>query len=349
MRDPAMRERIAVIGAGIVGCVIIREILAAFPGAEITVVERDLVGLGASQRSAGLHFPTGRTERVRAMAKASEDYYRDLAADDPSLPIYPVALYAVAFGAAARTVRGNFIEPGAIETAPPDRHGPMPWPAGASLWSVPNCHYADVGALAGRLAHDFRPAITLLEGVAVVGIEERLGGVAVTLATGDSLAVDRVILAPGPWMNEPAWRELLSPLGIRVKKIVAFHLDHPTTDTDTAIMFPEEDAFLLPLRHRGHWLYSYTCLEWDLDPDAPRLGVSRQNIEEGRAVLDRYAPELAGKLRSGRVFCDAYGPAREPIITRVGTNGQILFAGAANGSGYRLAPAIAAETLLLLD
>ncbi|MDT1000338.1 FAD-binding oxidoreductase, partial [Pseudomonas aeruginosa] len=75
----------------------------------------------------------------------------------------------------------------------------------------------------------------------------------------------------------------------------------------------------------------------------------RQNLDEAQAVLRRYAPDLADRLRSGRVFCDAYSPSREPIVAKIGGGGRIIFAGAANGSGYRLAPAIAAETLSLLD
>ena len=82
-----------------------------------------------------------------------------------------------------------------------------------------------------------------------------------------------------------------------------------------------------------------------------RLGIdARENVlAEVSAWARRYAPELAGRLRSGRVFCDAYSPSREPIVAMVGASGRIIFAGAANGSGYRLAPAIAAETLRLLD
>ncbi|QAU45216.1 NAD(P)/FAD-dependent oxidoreductase [Bradyrhizobium guangzhouense] len=345
-----MRERVVVAGAGIIGSVIVRQILAERPGTEIIAIDRDLVGSGASRRSAGLHFPVGRTERVRAMTEMSERYYQALAARDPSLPIYPVAMHAVAFGTAAEAAWRNFIKAGPIETSPPAcRRVAMGQPVGASVWSVPGCHYTDVATLAGRLVREFRSAISLLEGVAVANIREEAGAAVLVLSTGETLRADRLILAPGPWVNAPAWRALVAPLGIRIKKIIALHLDAPVEKADAAVVFPEEDAFLLPLQHRGHWLFSYTCLDWDVDPDAPQPGVSRQNLDEAQAVLRRYAPELVEKLRSGRVFCDAYSPSREPIVARVGASGRIIFAGAANGSGYRLAPAIAAETLRLLD
>ena len=343
-----MRERVVVAGAGIIGSVIVREILAARPDTEIVAIDRGLVGSGASQRSAGLHFPAGRTERIRAMSQTSARYYQALAARDPSLPIYPIALDAVAFGAAAKEAWGNFVKAGPIEASPAYRRAATGQPPGASVWSVPGCHYSDVGALAARLVRDFRSTISLLEGVAVASIREEKGAALLVLSTGETLRADRLVLATGPWVNAPAWRALIAPLGVRVKKIVALHLDAPLGKADAAILFPEEDAFLLPLQHRGHWLFSYTCLDWDVDPDAPQHGVSRRNLDEAQAVLRRYAPELAGKLRSGRVFCDAYSPCREPIVATVGESGRIIFAGAANGSGYRLAPAIAAETLRLL-
>jgi glycine/D-amino acid oxidase-like deaminating enzyme len=48
------------------------------------------------------------------------------------------------------------------------------------------------------------------------------------------------------------------------------------------------------------------------------------------------------------VFCDAYSPSREPLVRTLDHDARIVFAGAANGSGYRLAPAIAAEAADLL-
>ena len=45
--------------------------LDPFPGADVTVLDRDTVGGGASRRSAGLHFLRGGTDRVRAMSQYS--------------------------------------------------------------------------------------------------------------------------------------------------------------------------------------------------------------------------------------------------------------------------------------
>jgi glycine/D-amino acid oxidase-like deaminating enzyme len=76
--------------------------------------------------------------------------------------------------------------------------------------------------------------------------------------------------------------------------------------------------------------------------------VSAADISAARDCLRRYSPALAGACRAGRVFCDAYSPDREPVVRALDETGRIVFAGAANGSGYRLAPAIASEAVDLL-
>jgi hypothetical protein len=127
------------------------------------------------------------------------------------------------------------------------------------------------------------------------------------------------------------------------------HLERPPDQDDELMIFDEEDAFLLPVIHRGHWLLSYTRLEWDVDPDGPAQGLSPEDVEAARATLRPYSPALANACVSGRVCCDAYSQNHEPVVTTLdGTDGRVIFAGAASGSGYRLAPAIASEAVNLL-
>src|SRR5205823_2373440 len=140
-----------------------------------------------------------------------------------------------------------------------------------------------------------------------------------------------------------------APLGARVKKVVALHIDRQPAIADRVVVFQDEDAFLLPLRDRGHWLFSHTCRDWDVDPDAPSAGLSESDLTAALDSLRRWAPALAERCGSGRVFCDAYSGTGEPRVRALDPDGRIVFAGAANGSGYRLAPAIAAEAADLLQ
>lgn len=345
------RTGIAVIGAGVIGCMIAREILATDPGAAVTVLDRDLVAGGATRRSAGLHFPRGATPETRAMAAESQRYYAELAAARPDLPIHRLGMTVVAPESSERALRevylpeANLRRVGGAAVLPPDGTA---LPDGLAAWTGDGCQYADVPALTQALAAELRPSAEFLEGVTVTGVASDGDGVRLSLGTGDTLTADRAVLAPGPWLAAPAWRHLVAPLGARVKKIVALHLEQPVSERDGAVVLHDEDAFLLPYPHRGHWLFSYTCPEWDVDPDTVDPGLTAANRDQALEVLGRYAPGLVDRGVSGRVFCDAYAPGGIPLVRPVTEDGRVVFAGAASGSGYRFAPAIAAATVRLL-
>ncbi|GCE00185.1 NAD(P)/FAD-dependent oxidoreductase [Embleya hyalina] len=353
---------VAVVGAGIVGCLVAREIVARAPEASVLLLDRDTVGAGASRRSAGLHCPRGATERVRRMTAYSQDYYAELKHNAPELPIHAVPMSVVASPVNASRVHEIYLDSAELTPVDPseDRAGApdLRLPEHARIWECRGAQYADVYALVRDLTRELRARVTLREGVHVdtmravghtdPGREPDVGGVELALGTGETVTADRVVLAPGPWLAEPAWRESLAPLGARVKKIVALHVERVPTRTDRAVVFHDEDAFLLPLHASGHWLFSYTCTTWDVDPDDLAGGLSADDVDQARASLRRHAPALAEHRVSGRVFCDAYSPTGEPQVRALG-DGRVVFAGAANGSGYRLAPAIAAEAADLLD
>lgn len=338
-----------VIGAGIIGTLVAYEVASRAPQtARVTVLDRDGVGSGASRRSAGLHLLRGGTERVREMSRYSGEFYRKLSENQPSLPIYPLPETTLVSHRDPAEALAAY-----LPQADPVRLSALPnqqirLPGQAALWRIDGCHQADVYGLSLALARELRHRVRYREGVRVTGLESAEDGVLIRLGTGERLRADQVVLAPGPWLHAPAWRDLVAPLGIRVKKIVALHVEQVPGERDRAVIFSDEDAFLIPLAQRGHWLFSYTCPEWDVDPDELHDGLSAANLEQARQCLREYSPSLAEDCTSGRVFCDAYSKNAEPQVTRLDDAGRIVFAGAANGSGYRLAPAIAAEAVELL-
>lgn len=346
MTVPRPDVDVAVIGAGVIGCMTAREILSRSPETAVAVLERDAVGTGATRRSAGLHFPRGATARVRRMSAYSQDHYTKLHADHPELPIHALPMTVVAT-AAEETLREVYLDSAQLSPVDQVPGGQVRVPAPAAAWSVRGAQYADVAGLTQFLAGGLRERVTLREGTRVTALAPDDRGVVVRLGTGATLTAARVVIAPGPWLAAPAWRDLLRPLAVRVKKVVALHVDRRPDSGDHAVVFHDEDAFLLPLYDRGHWLFSYTCQEWDVDPDTVGDGVSADDLRTGLEVLDRYAPGLVDRCASGRVFCDAYGPAGEPVVSTLADR-RLVFAGAANGSGYRLAPAIAAAAAELL-
>ncbi|NJP65294.1 FAD-dependent oxidoreductase [Streptomyces spiramenti] len=334
------RVDLAVIGGGVVGALIAREAVAAFPDATVTVLERGLVGQGASGRSAGVHFPRGATERVRSMSQHSERAWAHLARE-LDLPIRAVPATVVAAGD-ADAVAAAYLRLGEASSRP------RGWavPPGSRAWDLAGCQYADVQGVAERVLAELRGHVTVLEGTEVTDLAVGGGHHRLTLAQGQRLLARRVVLAPGPWIAQPAWADLVAPLGLRVKKIVAAHLDEVPAPGDPLVVFHDEDAFLLPLHERRHHLFSYTCDRWDVAPDDADLVLAPSDLDDARAVLGRFAPGLTSRCTSGRVFCDAYSPGREPVVAELLPG--LVFAGAANGSGYRLAPAIAAETVAAL-
>ncbi|HUC56098.1 MAG TPA: FAD-dependent oxidoreductase [Streptosporangiaceae bacterium] len=332
---------VVIAGAGIIGCMIARELAAADPDAMITVLDRDLAGSGATRRSAGLSLVKGVTPLTRHWSAASHRYYLDLIASHPGLPTYPVRA-KVLLEAGESPAGAGYL------TATADPAGADA--SGRQYWKLDGCHCTDVYALTQALAAQARPRVRFLESARITGLTPARGAVTLRTSSGDLLVADQVVLAPGPWVNEPAWRDLVSPLGLRVKKIVAMHLERQPRQDDELLIFDKEDAFLAPLAHRGHWLFSYTRLEWDVEPEviATAPGLTSDDVDEAQACLRPHDPALAAELRSGRVCCDAYSQTREPVVAPLDPDGLIVFAGAAGGSGYRLAPAIARQAVGLL-
>lgn len=339
---------IAIVGAGILGCMIAHEVAGRSPGVRQTILDQGMVGSGASGRSAGLHVPGGGTERVRRMSARSQEHYRRLRQSRPELPIHPLGMTIVAGRSSEERLREVYLGEAGLVRTDQVPNGLVKIPEGDGAWKVEGAQYADVRALSEIIARELRSQADVREGLRVTGVEVAGNGVVLRLGTGEILTAEQVVLAPGPWLNSPAWRSLVEPLGLRVKKIVALHIERKPDERDHVIYFPDEDAFLLPLPHRGHWLFSYTCKEWDVDPDSLAVGLSAENVAEAHRCLRRYAPELAERPTAGRVFCDAYSPDGEPLVRPLDDAGRIVFAGAANGSGYRLAPAIASEVADLL-
>ncbi|PXX69267.1 glycine/D-amino acid oxidase-like deaminating enzyme [Nocardia tenerifensis] len=339
---------VAVVGAGIIGCLIAREVISRSPDTPVVVFDRDGIGSGASRRSAGLHFPRGATERVRRMTAYSHDFYERLVTEDPALPIHPLDMAIVATETAAH-VDEVYLDRAALTPAQAVPNELVRVPGEAGVWLGKGCHYADVSGVAQAIARRLRPHVTFREGVRVTAVEDTGSEVLLRLGTGETCTAGRVVLAPGPWLADRAWKSLVAPANSRVKKVVALHIEREPEPEDGVVVFQDEDAFLLPLRHRGHWLFSYTCQEWDVDPDTVARGLDENVLAEALPLLRRYSPALADRAVGGRVFCDGYSADRQPQVRPLDPAGRVIFAGAANGSGYRLAPAIAAEAVALLQ
>ena len=344
-----LKPSFIIIGGGIVGHMIAWKICHAWPGAAVTLLERDMIGCGATLRSAGLHFPLGRTAAVRAMSERSEAFYREFRTSQPDAPIVSLGLRVHAGQSGAADLAKIFTSGAALEL---DRAGcsvSAVFGSRHGIWRASGAQRADVTALTQYLGERLRDRVRCLTGLKVTRIVEKGATARVLTQDGQTLSADTIVLAPGPWALAPEFLPFTESLGIRIKRVVAFHIDRSATaelQSDAAVdLFVDEDAFLMP-RPRGMGrLFSFTRQHWDVEPAASTGDLCAEDRAEGTAILQSVAPRLAHAIAGGQLFCDAYSPDRIPIVARVGQSGRVIFAGAANGSGYRLAPAIAHEVL----
>jgi D-arginine dehydrogenase len=343
-----MTSSFLIIGGGIIGHVIAWKICHAYPDASVTLLERDMVGAGASCRSAGLHFPLGRTAAVRSMSQSSETFYKDFCEAQPDAPIVPLGLRVHANESGANGFESFFTDGAGLAPDPQERHVSDALGSQHRIWRAHGAQRADVAALTLYISKLLDRRLCSYSGIKVVRIVEDERAVRVLTNDGLTFEADAVILAPGPWALAPEFQPFTESLGIRIKRVVAFHVEGPATaelQQDAVVdLFIDEDAFLMP-RVRGGRLFSFTRQQWDVSPEDASGDIAAEDRAEAVAVLSSIAPRFSDSIGGGQAFCDAYSPTRAPIVANVGQSGRVIFAGAANGSGYRLAPAIAHDVL----
>ncbi|SDR62740.1 FAD-dependent oxidoreductase [Paraburkholderia tuberum] len=190
--------------------------------------------------------------------------------------------------------------------------------------------------------------VSCVEGAAVTMMRPSSGGAEVRLADGRAFHAARSVVAVGPWIVEEPFETFADAHDVRIKKVVALHVDHSPQPDAAAVFFPQDDAYLTPLPARNQWLFSFRSDEWDCRPRKHALEISERDRDLAKDVLHRYLPELANVCCGGRVFCDAYTSTGEPLVS-LDRSRAAVFAGAGSGAGFRLAPGIADEALRLIE
>jgi glycine/D-amino acid oxidase-like deaminating enzyme len=344
---------LVVVGAGIVGSA--AAALAVRSGGRVLLLDRSLVGRGATQYSAGIDVPLARAPWGRELVRAGESFYRDLREREPASAIFPLPLLWVVSESARAAFESAYCGPpppaaSAADVARARAHVPS-WriAPGAAVYAEARASIAYPVLVAEQLARAVAaaPGSAVWEGVQVEAVEAGAEGVRLTVHDGRRLAARRVLVATGPWLAREALGGGVAPGTLRVKKIVALHLPHAPEPDAPGLVFFADDAYLVPLHRRGHWLFSFTSDEWDVAPEPAALAISARDRALARAILDRHAPALSELAVAGRVFCDAYTADRLPFVAAAG-GGRLAYASGGSGSGYRLAPGIAAAALARL-
>ncbi|MFT3774607.1 MAG: FAD-dependent oxidoreductase [Minicystis sp.] len=352
-----MRVDLAIVGGGIVGCVAADLAAQRWPDRTVALLDRSLFGSGATQHSGGHNHPFGYTPEQKIMAAESAVYFDGLRQRFPHLPLRDCSLVGIVRKERAASVADGYLRAGAQvnEAAPRELGslGTVSLEAHQTMIVGASSAYGFPAAIADLLARDLRSdhRIRCWEGVTVDGLAHADGDIVLRTTCGRSVQARRVLLAAGPWTlrllsGEPA----LS--AVRVKKVVAMHIESAPTLADPIVYFFDDGAYLLPVVERGHWIFSFTSDEFDCEPEISRLAITQRDRSLALSILGRHLPHLVERCTNGRLFCDTYTLDRLPIVVQPSAlPGTAVIAGC-SGFGFRLAPAIARralDQLALLD
>ncbi|MER6997174.1 FAD-binding oxidoreductase [Streptomyces sp. NPDC000410] len=346
---------LAVVGTGVVGALTAYYAVRRDPGLRVLLLTHDARGTGATRLSAGFDTPTGHSAAQRVLAARSTALFAGLAAELPDVQRAPVDAYWLVGRDNRAALDASMADGGRTSAVDPDRremlagtfpgltHGDdevllasAPMTAGRPQWLTDQ--------LLDRVLS--RPGSTLLEGFRVTAMRRAGSRIELVAADGSRVTADKAAVAPGPWALAGPVAEAARDRGARVKKVVAFHIMSPPPPGAPALVFEDADAFLLPHHPGGHWIFSITSPDWDRGPDEP-LVIDARDRSLARKLLARHVPGFLPYLLGGRVFSDCFTPGHVPVVGTADDDAVVMAIGG-SGSGYRLAPAMAEDTLDLL-
>jgi glycine/D-amino acid oxidase-like deaminating enzyme len=344
---------LAVVGAGIVGAMAAH--LARQERAEwrILLVDRSLVGDGATRYSVGLDIPYGRNASQKQYSLLSTNIYRELTSAIPELPVHELPFFGIVGRESAQKVCAGFTT-GDVRVATEreqvrlrESYPDLAISESQVLLTGCTARYGFPSLIASALVSRLKEGglAECWEGVEVQSAHTCPGGGALVTNDGRRVVARRVLVATGPWLLRGPGDDFAGNAGVRIKKVAALHINRRPHPQDPVILFFDEDAFLLPVVQRREWIFSFTSQEWDCTPEVSLLRIGKEERDLALSILERYCPSFVQDCHGGRVFCDAYSQDRAPLVAQVPGMSNFVVAGASSGSGYRLAPAIGLKAL----
>ncbi|UED87529.1 NAD(P)/FAD-dependent oxidoreductase [Streptomyces profundus] len=337
---PAPAYDSAVVGAGILGCLLAHRLAAT--GRRVALLDRRAVGSGCSAHAGAIASPLARGERLRAMSARSRRWYEEYRRSGQRAPIRSLPVLFLCAEGRQAALRERCTQPLA-----PARASALPaWiarPGPGVVLGGPTALHAQVTDLCRMLSTG--SGIDVYECAPVRRWHGTPGAFAVELSDGRALHTGELALAKGAWLASvdlPA-----GPVDPpRTKKIVSYTLALPASPADSLVYLPDHDAFLLPRPERAQWWLSITSREWGCRPqDDP--AASPEDLRTAREVLRTYAPSALPALRGGSVHCDSYSADGGPLVAAPPGRPVVVHGG--SGSGFRYAPATADAVLDALD
>jgi len=347
-----------ILGAGIVGCFAAYFSRLVHPHWKIALLEARAIGTGATRFSAGVHLATGTSEYSRQLAARSAEIYANLESNDLLVPDDRMDAFWIAPSEAINDVCKQAVG-FSFREADSNEHD-------ALRYAYPEIRFATAEVvLRGGTARCFDPptiarqlvrasvgdGLDIHEGTRITDIRQEDGFTLFESAIGERFVGKRSLLCNGPWLAKTLGAQISSQLGLRVKKVGAMHLESQRNDLTNgcALFFPNEDAYIVPLKNRLQYMLSFASRDWDCDPDSGQIGLSRDDYRDVVSILARRFGDWQPAICGGRVFCDTYTADGNSIACLHPIWPGVVIAGAGGGAGFRLSPAIAERALALLD
>ncbi len=347
-----MMADLIVVGAGIVGAFIAHEARRLRPDWNILVLERHTPGSGATAWSAGADFPIAVTQAHAPLIAVSRERYASLASTAAGIFIRNVPMIYVVQRDRLETFRSQITVPLRLATKD-ERARVSAMLPGLTLKSgeefvTHTQHGAIVQARSlaeALLSSQVMQGRTTVETGRRVDDIERIGDRYVLRANGYEWQARKVALAVGPWDLPSSLSSNLCPIdGLRCKRVAALQTRLPVDSGDPLVYFVDDDLFVLP-HAKGQALVSFRRNSWDANPDTLDGRADEQDICEGvRALASRNA-QAARDCIGGHAFCDLYTPNRLPVVRTSPALPGVAAVQGGSGSGVRLAPGLAIQTL----
>ena len=348
---------LVVIGGGIIGVMTALIARRRHPDLGILLLDRSVVGMGATAYSAFLDLPYSSTETGRALSRRSMEIYQDMRTSMPSLPIVDMEMVGLCSVDHLPNVLSGLTQANAdaLPTYRDDERGGVVAGAIDGLVMPPG-HVAVSGIRASRaldggpLAELVRalqstPNTQIVEGADVAKISRENDTALIAFHDGRTVRARHTALCIGPWFSASMPDVTRATAAIRVKKVVSLLiLEEPSPEATVVYLF-DHDAFFMPQPERRRWLFSFRSEDWDCGVNPDRLRLNAQDLDRATSILATFTPGKPVGPLGARIFCDGYTASREPHIALLPDLPAAVAIGGAGGSGVRLAPAMAERGL----
>lgn len=338
---------VIIVGGGIVGACIAYHARQVAPDLSILLLEQGRIGGGASGSSAGFDAIESPSETHRDLAIRSRLLYRHMKRQIPEAAVTPVLTHWIigqdrrlTFNENFRSSTHDFSNIDLEEEAP---EGFLLDPDHVIFRDEHN-GFADPGSICRGIVRYLRAhseGFACWEGVEVAAVVKD----GVILRDGRKVTAKHVVVAIGPWLLGALSADLMAGRqGLHTKKIASLLIDRCPPPTSSAVVFDEQDAFFLPHRRERRWLFSFTLKTWDSLPSLATC-LDEEEFQLGLHLLARLAPDLVQYVSGAQVFWDTYTADHLPLVYSPEKFPNITVVTGCSGGGYRIAPALAQDTI----